>query len=113
MKRDLDCCRKLLLAVEADASAWAIAGYSRATLEEHVRLLSEVGYLQVTNLADMDGDDFRVDRLTWAGHEFLASARNESVWQSVRADLRKRSIDVPLSVMSELLKRGVAALFGF
>jgi len=112
MKRDVELCRKLMLAVEAEKSPWSIAGYSRDALTEHVRLLSEAGFLKVTNLADMDGDDFRVDRLTWNGHEFLDAARNESVWQSVRSDLKKKAADVPLSVLFEVLKKSVAAMFG-
>lgn len=112
MKRDLELCRKILLAVEADRSPWTISGFDRETISGHVVLLSEAGILKVSNLVDLDGDDFRVDRLTWAGCDFLASARNESVWQSVRGDLRKKSLDVPFSVLAELLRRGVAALFG-
>ena len=109
MKRDLELCRKMLLAVEADQSPFAITGYSLHTLAEHVRLLNEAGFVEVIDLGDMAGDDFR---LTCAGHEFLAAARNESVWQAVRGDLRKKAADVPFSVLAELLKRGTAALFG-
>ena len=112
MKRDLELCRKILFTVEEDRSPWAIAGFRREVISRHVVLLSEADLLVVTNLGDLEGDDFRVERLTWLGHEFLDMARNETVWQSVRSDLKKRSIDVPLSVLIELLKRGVAALFG-
>ena len=113
MKRDLELCRKILLIVEADdQSPFAIRGFDRATLNEHVRLLAEAGLIEVTDLGDLEGDDFRCERLTWAGHDFLSSARNESVWQQVRSDLKKKAADVPFSVLSELLKRGVAALFG-
>jgi hypothetical protein len=44
-----------------------------------------------------------VKRLTWQGHEFLAAASNESVWQKAKAKMMELGGSMPLTVLQSLL----------
>jgi DNA-binding transcriptional ArsR family regulator len=87
VKRDLDLIRRILLATEEapdftlSCSDLASDDLPLATVAQHVQLLQEAGYLEA-NLLDLEGQgvlDGTIDRLTWAGHEFLEAARDNSV----------------------------------
>ena len=74
MKRDMDLIRQILGYV-ADQETWGLLEYptlppqSAGTITYHVILCEEAGYLHLTK--DSRGRE-RIERLTWAGHEFLA-----------------------------------------
>ena len=44
-------------------------------------------------------------RLTWAGHEFLDAARNETVWKKAEERVKKSGVDVTISLMKEILNQ--------
>jgi len=100
MKRDMDLVRAVLLAVEAEADPFEIAGHSHKQILGHVRMVTEAGLLL----------DETPLRLAWTGHDFLAAARNESVWRGVKRKLTEKVADAPFSVLVELLKCAVTDL---
>jgi len=89
MQRDMDLIRKIMLAVEEAASTLGtievkIDGYTDQQVAYHVALLREAGLLHAVDLSSKSGLDFRPTRLTWAGHEFLDAARNDTIWRKGR-----------------------------
>jgi hypothetical protein len=50
--------------------------------------------------------------LTWAGHEFLAAARSQTVWAKTMGKLKELSLDVPLTLLKELLGSQTKELLG-
>ena len=107
LQRDMDVVRPILLAVEAiPAGEYVseqpdISGLDGGTYCEYVRLLIEAGLLEGQVL---DGSEFAlIRRLTWAGHEFLDSARNDTVWQKFKRALRGEFSGIPFAVASKLL----------
>ena len=44
-----------------------------------------------------------ISSLTWQGHDFLASARSDTRWQSAMQSIRDRAGDVGVGVLSTLL----------
>jgi hypothetical protein len=53
-----------------------------------------------------------VNRLTWQGHEFLATARDDSVWKEAKERLGGRIGDVGFQVVSNLLTALLTSKFG-
>lgn len=53
-----------------------------------------------------------VHRITWQGYEFLAAARNESVWQRAKSMIKAKSQDVPFSVLQAVLTDAAKQVFG-
>ena len=53
-----------------------------------------------------------VQRLTWAGHEFLDNARNDRVWNKVTSTIKNAATTASFEVLVEMLKVGVKSCIG-
>ena len=92
MKRDFDLVRTILLGIEANEDAigngWItlgkINGYSQEQVSYHVSLLHEAGLIKAIDLSNNLSFYWEPKRLTWYGHEFLDSARNENIWGNAK-----------------------------
>lgn len=100
MKRDMDLVRSLLLRIEAlsptDQNAPVQQIYSLNTREAplrmgdedpaelhyHMRLLADAGYLDLAQTQFAEGFNFR--GLTWKGHDFLDSVRDDELWRKTK-----------------------------
>ena len=76
--------------VESQPAGQNIAGFeypdrSQDEILCHVELLIDGGYLDGSILRGRQGQPAKclVRKLTWNGHEFLASAKNDTVWKRV------------------------------
>lgn len=89
MQRDMDLVRTILLTLEAHESAFVvtdslvITGYHTDLVIDHIVLMAEAGLVGVIAPAT-HGDDEQI-RITWAGHEFLANARDDATWRKARS----------------------------
>lgn len=96
MKRNLDLARTILFAIEdheeATGHGWitlgTINGYSREQVSYHVSLLHEAGLIEAIDLSDSTSFYWEPKRLTWHGHEFLDSARNETLWEEAKKQMK-------------------------
>lgn len=99
MKRDMDLIRKLLLRIEAGErsfaprpaaasgpetteQSWDAFEAAEEILQEHLRLLSERGFID--SVVYLDGQVL-VERLTWDGHDFLDVIRDEEIWSRTKS----------------------------
>jgi DNA-binding transcriptional ArsR family regulator len=98
VKLDIILVRKVLLAVEelddgADEDInLELDGYSHRAVNYHCRLLAEAGLIETIEVPDSDPGEplhYLPTRLTWSGHQFLASVHDEGVWKEVRGRLAK------------------------
>jgi hypothetical protein len=93
VRRDMDLVRSLLLALENGPAlagdAPKIDGYDAETIAYHLLLMGEAGLMLVEDSTTFDGIDAMPIRLTWAGHEFLESVRDDSQWRSVKTQTEK------------------------
>lgn len=119
MKRDLDLVRKILLALEAHAHGFApapftVVGYDDETIGHHVWLLRQGGLLTAAVVvAQGDASPTAIpEALTWAGHEFLDSVRNETVWRKLKAVMKDKGLTLPFSVMQTLALRILEKMAG-
>jgi hypothetical protein len=49
-------------------------------------------------------------RMTWAGHEFLANARNNTVWKKVTSQITAKVGTVSVEVVKQLLVKATTDL---
>lgn len=118
MKRDMELVRKILLAVEDadnDPMVWIdleIRGFSPHVVSYHVQRLTEAGLLEATDLSDDSGSDWRPSSLTWAGHEFLDAARNDTVWNKAMTTLKDKAATVPFEVVKAVVIQECKDFFG-
>ena len=114
MKRDMDLIREMLLAIEVHPSGFApkieIEGYTQEQIGYHATLLGEAGLAVIHEVTGLGAKspDARIVRLTWAGHEFLDSAREKQIWNQAKDMVKKvggASIQVWLILLTELIKK--------
>ncbi|MGE3278092.1 MAG: DUF2513 domain-containing protein [Vicinamibacterales bacterium] len=96
MHRDMDLVRQIALAIEDAPTGYAprpfrLEGCDEKRVGYHVLIMMEAGLVlghEVTSLADSTPHAVPT-RLTWAGHEFAAAARNDTAWTSTKAAIGK------------------------
>jgi hypothetical protein len=86
----MDLIREILLRVEAnrqlDGTSYVtydesdFAGHSREEIFYHIDLLFEAGFIK--GLVTMESP--AISRLTWEGHEFIASIKDSGIWEKVK-----------------------------
>ena len=92
MKRDMDLIRVILHQAENhDLPNWysvpfTVEGYEALVVAKHVELLVEAGLIKARFLrTDQAGlQAAYVERLTWAGCEFIEATRDESVYRKAK-----------------------------
>ncbi len=107
MKRDMNLIRLLLFHVEGEEPKSDLSSYTQEQRVYHSALLIEAGLVAgeiIKNGSGMPTTTVSL-RLTWAGHEFLDAARNDTIWRKVSERLNKSGVDVSLAVLQELLKQ--------
>jgi Hypothetical protein (DUF2513) len=95
MKRDMDLLRKVLLKVEELPvnriwSCDGIEGYTQEQVSYHLELALDERFV-VGRRATDEGENFFIERLTFAAHEFLDAARQETLWQKAKAIVLKNA----------------------
>jgi hypothetical protein len=117
MKRDMDLVRTILLEVEEHESPTGVVdlkapGYSPEQIAYHVKLLMQAGLIEGHNASGMQNFRWIATSLTWRGHEFPEAARNDSVWQRVKAELKDRSMSLPFDLIQQLAIKIAAGYMG-
>ena len=110
MKRDMELVRKLLFLAEADGKDDKLCEeYGQEKVAGHVAILLDAKLIDGVVEYDQVGRPFAsvILRLTWAGHEFLDNARNDTVWNKVTATIKNAAISASFEVLVEMLKAAV------
>jgi len=111
MKRDFDLIRSILLAMEAHEHGFfdripVIEGYTDEQVGYHVYLMEQAGLLTATALtaAQLRSPCATPRSLTWDGHEFLGSMKDDTLWNKAKATVLTPLPGVALDVLFAWLK---------
>jgi hypothetical protein len=109
MQRNMDLIREILVRMEAEEHAYApklhIDGHTDEEIGFHVWLLSDAGLIKahnVTSHADRGPTAIPV-HLTWQGYEFLAIAKNDSVWKKGTATVMAKAGTIGFELLKAVL----------
>jgi hypothetical protein len=113
MKRDMDLIRAILLKVEESTSLGGckgeLPGHSEEELYYNAKLAEDAGFIEA-KFAPLS-TNFVVLRLTFAGHEFLDSARNDTTWTKAKETVLKNTGSLTVEglkiVLSTLIKHAL------
>jgi hypothetical protein len=109
MKRDMDLVRAIMIKVAEKLppigylqDRVSIEGYDAATIDGHIALLIEAGFLEgkVNKAANV----VAITGLPWRGHDFIDAAKDDTIWSRAKALVLKHSTSVSFDVLLELLK---------
>ena len=117
MIRDMDLIRTLLLEIEKrdweqSSDPIQIDGFSEEQIHYHLGLLTDAGMIDGIDATSTGGLCWMPGPLTWTGHEFLDAARNDTVWNKVKDEVKKKAVSAPMEIVLALLKHGMKGLFG-
>ena len=112
MKRDVDLQRSILLFIEEYSPAQGglevriqISGYDRPTVLAHTELLVEDGLIDGHVMRAQFGIvDIGINKLTSAGHDAIAAAKDDTRWKKAKETAIKEGGSLTLSVLIEILK---------
>ena len=118
MKRDFDLIRMILLDIEALPPGATAGGFfyddiDKETVAAHVLLLHDAGLIDANVLKLLNGPPkIKVSGLTWAGHDFLAAAKNETIWAKAKTTVLAPAAGATWGVVLEWLKAESLKQFG-
>jgi hypothetical protein len=115
MKRNMDLVRLLLMHYEGDKDAsTACANFSVEERAYHVQLLIDVGLVEGIVRKGAKGEiiDAVVFRLTWAGHDFLESMRDDTIWRKAKEQVLKPGVSWTFEILKEWAKNELRQRLG-
>lgn len=119
MKRDMELIRKMALAIEDSPSGYApddltIDRYTLEQLGYHAHLMIQAGLATGSDVTTMGSDspEAMLTSLTWAGHEFVEMARDETRWKKAMGLVEEKGGSVTISILTQLLTELMKRTFG-
>jgi hypothetical protein len=108
MKRDMNLIRLLLLNAEGEEPKPDLSAFTEEQTMYHSRLLIEAQLVHgriITDRWQRPTGRSQILRLTWSGHEFLDTARNNTIWKKAGERIKKAGLVVPLTLIQEILNQ--------
>ena len=121
MKRDLELIRELLLFFEekqddAPVEVPPIEGYSQYQIAYHLLLMHEAGFLHGERQRSLSDPERVISvipfTLTWQGHEFLQSIKDDNMWRKLKEHVLKPSASWSFAFIGEWIKHELKRTFG-
>ena len=123
MKRDFNLIREILLVAEAAKPEQRIGLKDfedshpdrLEELSEHVQLLERAGFLDVTLSRSLGGSGpraFFINRIEWAGHDYLDAVRDPGIWSKTEQQLKKVGGSATLEVVKAVAVKVMSEVLG-
>lgn len=119
MNRDMILVRKILLEIENQTFGYApnnfvLEGYTQEQIRYHAHIMMQGGLIEGVNTIDHNSTSPQAipKNLTWAGHEFLEAARNDTVWKKAMDIVQEKGGTITITVLSQLLSSLMKSHFG-
>lgn len=122
MRRENDLIRTLMLHLEnADRvvnTSHSVDGYTTEQVSYHLAQIIDSGLAVGSVRYSIGNDDptipsgVMVQRLTPAGHDFIESIRNDTVWKKVKSKSAEVGGDISISLLKELGAKFTRQLLG-
>jgi hypothetical protein len=103
-----------IFAVAATDDELAVAGASVDQIDYHLRLLRDQDFLDCPGEPFLSGK-FPFRGLTWAGHDFLDSIRDDDVWHKTKAHAQQVgswTVDILAGLAKAVIKAKLKAATG-
>jgi hypothetical protein len=104
MKRDMDIVRNLLVRSEAASGSVSV---NDPIETYHVRIMMDAGLIEGRISEEITADAAHhsfIHNLTWTGHDFIDSARNDTVWRTAKEKILKPGVSWTFDLLKEALK---------
>jgi hypothetical protein len=105
----MDLAREILLKIEEWPDSGApitisIEGREEPEINYHVGLLAEAGLIRAVSTSGFSsGEEWVATSLTWAGHEFLDAAREDTRWNQAKEIVKKKGAGMMFEILKSVL----------
>jgi len=107
MKRDMELIRLLLIKGESDENPLELSSYAVEDQLYNLQLMEDANLIVARfdrgNCNEVTGAS--IERLTWAGHDFLDSTRDSKIWKAAKEHIIKPGVSWTFSLLMEWLKQ--------
>lgn len=109
MKFDPDLVRTIMLKCEEIPAgtyekAFEIEGKKPEDVFRHIQILMQEGFIEGRYVAGLGGGSAcGITDLTYKGHQFLESARNDNAWNTAKKTLKDKGIGLTISFINDVL----------
>ncbi|TQS71141.1 DUF2513 domain-containing protein [Ornithinibacillus gellani] len=110
MRRDLELVRNLLLLIEENDDCNELdipQEWNQKVIFYHLKILDQAGFVNNNTKTAGNKIFFLHASLTWKGHEFLDSIRNNHIWNKTKKGIKEKGLElgnVPLEIIKEYAK---------
>lgn len=117
MVRDFNLIRRILLEVEA-APAGKYLNHvcddvDQTLIAEYIKIMCAAELLEGEVIYCFNGSPrYTIKRLTWKGHDFLANAKNDTIWKKVMVEAREKGTSMTMVVVNGLLTKAAQKYAG-
>lgn len=98
MQLNLDLVRELLLYIEENGDGKqgiydiSIKGYTKNEISYHLKLISEIGYIEYMKVISMNNEEIVPKRLTMKGHSYIENIKNKYIWEEIKRELEVKGL---------------------
>jgi hypothetical protein len=108
MKRDMDLARAIMLKLEDEPfdggpTKLTNPDYPDNEISYHVMLLHDAGLIHAFDFSGDGHPNWQPAYLTWAGHEFLEAAKDDTRWNRAKNYLKEQGSPMLFEVLKTLL----------
>lgn len=89
--------------------------WDREVVAYHLKLLDQAGYVKNNTKWADNKPMWLLASLTWDGHEFLDSIKDDSIWNKTKEGIKNKGFElgtVPFDVLKDYAKLQIKSLFG-
>src|SRR4051812_15459275 len=114
MKRDMELVRLLLLEQEAGEAPPELSSYSDDDKIYNLQLMQDAKLVVAHFISDAEGEakGAIVQRLSWAGHDFLDATRDSKIWQKAKEHVLKPGASWTFDILKEWAKHEIKQKLG-
>jgi hypothetical protein len=118
VKRDMELVRDLLLLIENSNDNKELKipeEWDREIVAYHLKILDQAGYVKDNTKWASDKPMWLIASLTWEGHEFLDSIKNDNVWVKTKEGVKKKGLElgsIPLDLLKEYASIQIKSILG-
>ena len=118
MKRDMDLIRKILFEIESKKPFevihnLSIEGYDKQEVAYHCEMLYQEGLIKNYYSGDCDNFDgvlfFRGQDLTWQGHDFLETIRQDTIWNKTKKTIAEKGLAITVGTIKTIATAFITA----
>lgn len=119
LKRDMELVRKLFFMIENqedDRRELVVPKeYDKDVVAYHLKILDQAGYVESNITYASNSVLWMSATLTWEGHEFLDSIKNDNIWRKTKEGIKEKGFElgnVPFEILKEFASLQLKNFFG-